>query len=315
MIKEEYYVKKTERSSRCTEFQQDIQKGEYSAEYHVSDSGPDLRDTGGAGGVDLFLRGAVHYRLRLPPDSKDYILDGYGYLLKQGALIIRALGVSLFVTIVGTVLGTLLTTLMGYVLSRPDYKLNGFLTMLVFIPMVFNGGLVSTYFIVSQFLHLKNTLWALILPLSVSSFNVVICRTFFKTTIPEELIESAKMDGATQFKIFFQIVLPISLPVIATIGLFLCFAYWNDWYQSMLYIDNQRLYSLQALLNAIMTNINMLAQNAATMGASMADMVANMPKEAARMAIVVIIVLPIACAYPFFQKYFISGLTVGAVKG
>ena len=253
------------------------------------------------------------YGYRLIP--KIISLDGYGYLLKQGALIIRALGVSLFVTIVGTVLGTLLTTLMGYVLSRPDYKLNGFLTMLVFIPMVFNGGLVSTYFIVSQFLHLKNTLWALILPLSVSSFNVVICRTFFKTTIPEELIESAKMDGATQFKIFFQIVLPISLPVIATIRLFLCFAYWNDWYQSMLYIDNQRLYSLQALLNAIMTNINMLAQNAATMGASMADMVANMPKEAARMAIVVIIVLPIACAYPFFQKYFISGLTVGAVKG
>ena len=253
------------------------------------------------------------YGYRLIPKIKS--LDGYGYLLKQGALIIRALGVSLFVTIVGTVLGTLLTTLMGYVLSRPDYKLNGFLTMLVFIPMVFNGGLVSTYFIVSQFLHLKNTLWALILPLSVSSFNVVICRTFFKTTIPEELIESAKMDGATQFKIFFQIVLPISLPVIATIGLFLCFAYWNDWYQSMLYIDNQRLYSLQALLNAIMTNINMLAQNAATMGASMADLVANMPKEAARMAIVVIIVLPIACAYPFFQKYFISGLTVGAVKG
>ena len=253
------------------------------------------------------------YGYRLIP--KIISLDGYGYLLKQGALIIRALGVSLFVTIVGTALGTLLTTLMGYVLSRPDYKLNGFLTMLVFIPMVFNGGLVSTYFIVSQFLHLKNTLWALILPLSVSSFNVVICRTFFKTTIPEELIESAKMDGATQFKIFFQIVLPISLPVIATIGLFLCFAYWNDWYQSMLYIDNQRLYSLQALLNAIMTNINMLAQNAATMGASMADMVANKPKEAARMAIVVIIVLPIACAYPFFQKYFISGLTVGAVKG
>lgn len=253
------------------------------------------------------------YGYRLIP--KIISLDGYGYLLKQGALIIRALGVSLFVTIVGTVLGTLLTTLMGYVLSRPDYKLNGFLTMLVFIPMVFNGGLVSTYFIVSQFLHLKNTLWALILPLSVSSFNVVICRTFFKTTIPEELIESAKMDGTTQFKIFFQIVLPISLPVIATIGLFLCFAYWNDWYQSMLYIDNQRLYSLQALLNAIMTNINMLAQNAATMGASMADLVANMPKEAARMAIVVIIVLPIACAYPFFQKYFISGLTVGAVKG
>ena len=241
--------------------------------------------------------------------------EGYEYLAKQSTLIIRALGISLFVTIVGTVLGILLTTLMGYVLSRPGYKLNGFLTMVVFIPMVFNGGLVSTYFITSQFLNLKDSVWALILPLAVSSFNVVICRTFFKTTVPEELIESAKMDGARQFTIFFRIVLPISLPVLATIGLFLCFAYWNDWYQSMLYIDDQRLYSLQALLNAIMTNVNMLAQNAAAMGASMADTVANMPKEAARMAIVVVIVLPIACAYPFFQKYFISGLTVGAVKG
>ena len=226
--------------------------------------------------------------------------EGYEYLAKQSTLIIRALGVSLFVTIVGTVLGILLTTLMGYVLSRPGYKLNGFLTMVVFT---------------SQFLNLKDSVWALILPLAVSSFNVVICRTFFKTTVPEELIESAKMDGARQFTIFFKIVLPISLPVLATIGLFLCFAYWNDWYQSMLYIDDQRLYSLQALLNAIMTNVNMLAQNAAAMGASMADTVANMPKEAARMAIVVVIVLPIACAYPFFQKYFISGLTVGAVKG
>ena len=241
--------------------------------------------------------------------------EGYEYLAKQSTLIIRALGISLFVTIVGTVLGILLTTLMGYVLSRPGYKLNGFLTMVVFIPMVFNGGLVSTYFITSQFLNLKDSVWALILPLAVSSFNVVICRTFFKTTVPEELIESAKMDGARQFTIFFRIVLPISLPVLATIGLFLCFAYWNDWYQSMLYIDDQRLYSLQALLNAIMTTVNMLAQNAAAMGASMADTVANMPKEAARMAIVVVIVLPIACAYPFFQKYFISGLTVGAVKG
>lgn len=255
----------------------------------------------------------VDYGYRLIP--KIFSLDGYGYLIKQGTLIIRALGVSLFVTVIGTCLGTLLTTLMGYVLSRPRYKLNGFLTMVVFIPMVFNGGLVSTYFIVSQFLHLKDTLWALILPLSVSSFYVVICRTFFKTTIPEELIESAKMDGASQFRIFFRIVLPISKPVLATIGLFLCFNYWNDWYQSMLYIDNQKLYSLQALLNATMSNINMLAQNAATMGATMADVVANMPKEAARMAIVVIIVLPIACAYPFFQKYFISGLTIGAVKG
>lgn len=241
--------------------------------------------------------------------------EGYTFLASQSKMIIRALGISLVVTIGGTVLGVILTTLMGYVLSRPGYKLNGFLTMVVFIPMVFNGGLVSTYFVNSQLLGLKNSVWALILPLCVSSFNVVVCRTFFKSTVPESLIESAKMDGASQLTIFSRIVLPISLPVLATIGLFLCFAYWNDWYQSMLYIEDSKLYSLQALLNAILTNIQMLAKNASTMGLGAAEMLAKMPQEAARMAIVVIIVAPIACAYPFFQKYFISGLTVGAVKG
>ena len=255
----------------------------------------------------------TEYGYRFIP--KIFSLEGYTFLASQSTMLLRALGVSLFVTIVGTVLGVMLTTLMGYVLSRPNYKLNGFLTMVVFIPMVFNGGLVSTYFVVSQLLGLKNTIWALILPLAVSSFNVIICRTFFKTTVPESLIESAKMDGASQLTIFSRIVLPISLPVLATIGLFLCFAYWNDWYQSMLYSDNTKLLSLQALLNQILTNIQMLVQNAATLGASAAEMLAKMPKEAARMSIVVIIVLPIACAYPFFQQYFISGLTVGAVKG
>lgn len=255
----------------------------------------------------------TEYGYRFIP--KIFSFEGYEFLASQGKMIMRALGVSVFVTIIGTALGVLLTTLMGYVLSRPGYKLNGFLTMVVFIPMVFNGGLVSTYFVVSQLLGLKNSVWALILPLSVSSFNVVICRTFFKTTVPESLIESAKMDGASQFTIFSRIVLPISQPVLATIGLFLCFSYWNDWYQSMLYIEDSKLYSLQALLNAILTNIQMLAKNAATVGLGAAEMLANMPQEAARMAIVVIIVAPIACAYPFFQKYFISGLTLGAVKG
>lgn len=255
----------------------------------------------------------TEYGYRFIP--KIFSLEGYTFLANQSKMILRALGISLFVTIVGTMLGVMLTTLMGYVLSRPNYKLNGFLTMVVFIPMVFNGGLVSTYFVVSQLLGLKNSVWALILPLAVSSFNVIICRTFFKTTVPESLIESAKMDGASQLTIFSRIVLPISLPVLATIGLFLTFAYWNDWYQSMLYIDESKLLSLQALLNNIMANIQALAANAATLGVSSAEMIANMPKEAARMAIVVIIVLPIACAYPFFQKYFISGLTVGAVKG
>ena len=241
--------------------------------------------------------------------------EGYTFLFKQGAMILQSLGISLFVTIVGTVMGVLLTTLMGYSMSRPTYKLKGLLTWIVFIPMVFNGGLVSTYFIVGNLLGLKNTIWALILPLVVSSFNVIICKTFFKQTVPDSLIESGKIDGAGQFTIFFRIVLPISLPLLATIGLFLCFAFWNDWYQSMLYIDDAKLKSLQALLQSILTNITALAQQIATIGGGAAELIANMPQEAARMAIVVIIVLPIACAYPFFQKYFISGLTVGAVKG
>ena len=246
---------------------------------------------------------------------REFSAEGYTFLLKQGTMILQALGISLFVTIVGTVLGVLLTTLMGYSMSRPAYRLKGLLTWIVFIPMVFNGGLVFTYFIVGNLLGLKNTIWALILPLVVSSFNVIICKTFFKQTVPDSLIESGKIDGAGQFTIFFRIVLPISLPLLATIGLFLCFAFWNDWYQSMLYIDDAKLKSLQALLQSILTNITALAQQIAMVGGDTAALIANMPQEAARMAIVVIIVLPIACAYPFFQKYFISGLTVGAVKG
>jgi putative aldouronate transport system permease protein len=241
--------------------------------------------------------------------------DGYGYLFKQRIVILRALGMSVTVTAAGTLLGVLLTTTMGYVLSRAEYKLRKFYTWFVFIPMIFNGGLVSTYFITSQFLGLKNSILALILPLCVSSFNVIVCKTFFRSNIPDSVIESAKIDGAGQLAIFFRIILPLSLPVIATIGLFLSFAYWNDWFQAMLYIDNMRLYTLQAFLNRLLNDINALALNARMLGVSQAQLLATMPKEAARMAIVVVVVLPIACAYPFFQRYFISGLTVGAVKG
>lgn len=246
---------------------------------------------------------------------KIFSTEAYGFLWQMKDTIIRAFGISVFVTVVGTVLGVILTTSMGYVLSRPNYKLKGFLTWVVFIPMIFNGGLVSTYYVNSNLLNLKNTVWALILPLAVSSFNVIVCKTFFRMTISDSLIESAKIDGASQLRIFFSIVLPISLPVLATIGLFLCFGYWNDWYQSLLYIDDQTLYSLQAMLNTMMSNIDYLSQNASSMGVSVAQMAADMPKESARMAIAIIIVLPVACAYPFFQRYFVTGLTVGAVKG
>jgi putative aldouronate transport system permease protein len=242
-------------------------------------------------------------------------IDGYVFLFKQRATMLRTLYMSVVVTGIGTSLGVILNSLMGYVLSRREYKLNRFFVWYVFIPMIFSGGLVSTYFITSQFLKLGDTAWALILPIAVSSFNVILCRTFFRTTIPDSIIESAVIDGANQLKIYFRIILPLSLPVLATVGLFLSFAYWNDWFQAMLYINNPRLYTLQAYLNRLLGDIDYLAQNAQSMGVSVAEIIAAMPKEAARMAMVVIAVFPIACAYPFFQRYFISGLTVGAIKG
>jgi putative aldouronate transport system permease protein len=264
--------------------------------------------------ISLSPESAIYeYGYQLIPRTVSF--EGFRYLIEQRTLILRALGMSVLVTVLGTLIGIILNTTMGYGLSRPEYKLKKFYTWLVFIPMVFSGGLVSSYFVTSQFLHLKNTLWVLILPLCVSSFNIIICRTFFRTNIPDSVIESAKIDGASQFLIYFRIVLPLSLPVIATIGLFMSFGYWNDWFQAMLYLDNRNLYTLQALLNKILTDIQQLAKLAPLLGVSYAEQLARIPQEAARMAVVVIIVLPIACAYPFFQRYFISGLTIGSVKG
>ena len=240
--------------------------------------------------------------------------DAYEYLWGQRNTILGGLWISILVTGLGTVLGVALTALLGYVLSRTEHKLNNFLTIMVFIPMVFGGGLASSYVVNTQMLGLKNTLWALILPLLVSSFNVTIARTFFRTTVPDSIIESAKIDGASQWRVFFQIVLPISKPVLATLALFLAFGYWNDWYQSLLYIGDDKLKSLQAILISMQNNLAYLTKNP-TAAMSIADLKNSMPEESVRMAIAFIVAVPIACIYPFFQKYFISGLTVGAVKG
>lgn len=240
--------------------------------------------------------------------------DAYIFLWNEKGTILHALLISVEVTVVGTIIGVLLTTAMGYVLSRPQFKLKGFYTWLVFIPMIFNGGMFASYVVNVNILHLKDTIWALILPLAVSSFNVIICKTFFRTTIPDSIVESAKIDGASQFNIYTRIILPISKPVLATIALFLTFAYWNDWFQSSLYISNSKLISLQALLNNMMKNIEYIANNPSA-GLTLSQYKNMMPTESVRMAIAIIIVIPIACAYPFFQRYFISGLTIGAVKG
>ncbi len=240
--------------------------------------------------------------------------SAYMFLWNEKATIFSALWISVLVTVTGTLLGLALTTTMGYVLSRPVFKLKGLYTWVVFVPMIFNGGMVASYVVNANILNLKNTLGALVLPLAVSSFNIIVCKTFFRSTIPDSIIESAKIDGASQLRIFGTIVLPISKPVLATIGLFLTFGYWNDWFQSSLYISKAELVSLQALLNNMMKSLDYIANNPSA-GLSLQQYRNSMPSESVRMAIAIVIVIPIACAYPFFQKYFISGLTIGAVKG
>ena len=244
----------------------------------------------------------------------EFSAKAYLFLWNERATILNALAISVAVTVIGMGLGLALTTSMGYALSRPDFKLKSFYTWVIFIPMLFSGGLVASYVVNANILHLRNTIWVLILPLAVSSYNIVICKTFFKSTIPDGIIESAKIDGASQMRTFLSIVIPISKPLFATIALFLCFGYWNDWFLSSLYISSSKLISLQALLNNIMRSLEYMANNP-TAGVSLQQYKAQMPGESVRMAIAIVIVIPIACAYPFFQKYFISGLTIGAVKG
>ncbi len=240
--------------------------------------------------------------------------EAYLFLWNEKSTIAHSFLISVLVTGSGCVIGLALTTTMGYVMSRPAYRLKKSVMWVVFIPMIFNGGMFSSYVINTQLLHLRNSIWALILPIAVSSFNVIIARTFFRTGIPDSLIESAKLDGASQLSIFTRIVLPVSTPLLATIGIFLAFGYWNDWFLSSLYINDTSLISLQALLDNILKNIQFITNNP-SIGVSLEQYRANMPTESVRMAIAVVIVVPIACAYPFFQRYFIKGLTVGAIKG
>ncbi|WP_225446322.1 carbohydrate ABC transporter permease [Paenibacillus rhizovicinus] len=246
---------------------------------------------------------------------KQWSFDSYTYLWHERRSIGSAIFVSIFVTVAGTIIGLFLNAAMGYVLSRPTFKLKKFFTIYIFIPMLFGGGLVPSYLVNTQMLHLTNTYWALILPLAVSSFYIIIIRTFFQTTVPDSVIESAKIDGASQLRIFFNIVLPISLPVLATIGLFLSFGYWNDWFTALLYIQSshQDLYPLQYVLISIEKNMEFLSRSAQYLSAGSST--AELPTESMRMAIVMLVVVPIALSYPFFQRYFISGLTIGAVKG
>lgn len=238
---------------------------------------------------------------------------GYEYLYQLKDQILQALFITFFITIVGTTLNVFFTTLYAYAISRKSFKYRRFFTMMALVTMLFSAGVIPTYIIMTTFLNLKDTVAALILPMLLSPFNIMVMRSFFKKTISESIIESARMDGASEFRIFFQICLPLTLPGIATIALFTALAFWNDWYNALLYIQSDNLVPLQYLLMKIQANIEYLAQNASA-GAQMSSVAGSLPKEATRMAIVVVSTLPIACLYPFFQRYFVKGLTIGGVK-
>lgn len=243
----------------------------------------------------------------------EWSLEAYRYVLGAGSDLIRSYGVTIVVTVLGTFIGLFLISTYAYVLSRKSFAYKKFFTIVSFIPMIFSGGMVSSYLVITRLLNIKNTIWALILPLAMNAFYVIILRTFFRTSVPDAIIESAKIDGASEMRVFFKIVLPISLPGMATIGLFLTLGYWNDWFNAMMYIDTDKLVPLQYLLMRIENSMEFLSNNASNIGMG-AGSAANMPMETAKMAMVVLATAPIIFAYPFFQKYFVSGLTIGAVK-
>jgi len=243
----------------------------------------------------------------------EWTLTSFQAVFDMGDQLGRSFFNSLFITIVGTFFSVLITMLYAYGLSRPDYPLRKFFAFFVFFTMVFGGGLVPTVFVIRNFLGLNNNFGALIIPALIIPFHVIIMRTFFKTSVPESLIESARLDGAGEFRILFSIVVPIAKPGIATVSLLTAINYWNDWFLSLLFIRDRELFPLQYLLMEMQQNTEFLRRNLAVIGAANVNF-ADLPGEGLRMALAVIIVVPIAFAYPFFQRYIISGLTIGAVK-
>lgn len=245
---------------------------------------------------------------------RDFTTFGYTYLFGQmNEKIMQALWVTIFVTVFGTIINSTATSLYAYTISRSNFPFKRFFTVFCLITMLFSPGMVANYIVMTNLLQLKDTIWALILPMAVSPFNIIVMRTFFKRSVSDSIIESARIDGASELRIFVQIVLPLAVPGIATISLFAALGYWNDWFNALLYIQKDSLIPLQYLLMKIQNNIQYLTQNAGASGQLVGGMAA-IPGESARMAIVVISTLPIAISYPFFQKYFVRGLTVGGVK-
>ena len=240
--------------------------------------------------------------------------DAYVYMIQQGSTIFRAYGISILVTIIGTVVSVLITTMIAYPMSRRNFKYKNALAFFVFFTMLFNGGVVPSYMMWTQVFQIKNTLWALIIPNYLcGAFNIFLVRNYYANSIPEALIESAQIDGASELTIFFKIIFPLAVPTVATISLFTALIYWNDWVNALYYIQKPQYYGIQNLLIRIMNNIQYLKSGAASVAVGTGAI--SLPSNAVRMSMAVIGILPIVVIYPFVQKYFVKGVVVGAVKG
>ena len=240
----------------------------------------------------------------------EFSTEAYKIIFKTPQRIIRAYGVSIMITVIGTFLGLLLTSMTAYVISRKDFKYRNWFSFFFYFTTLFNGGMVSTYIFYIQYLNLKDSYLALILPMMFNVFYLLIMRTFV-SSIPHALIEAAKIDGAGEWRIFFTIILPLLKSGLATIGLFLALGYWNDWYNAMLYLNTETKYPLQYMLYAIQQQTQALASIASQAGIQ----VANLPSSSLKLAMAVVATGPIVIVYPFVQKYFVAGITIGSVKG
>lgn len=240
----------------------------------------------------------------------EFSTNAYNLLFKYPTDLIRAYGVTIMITVAGTVAGLFIVTMTSYVLSRKDFQYRDKFSFFFYFVTLFNGGLVSTYIFVIKYLHLKNSYLALILPVMINIFYLLIMRSFMKS-IPDSIIESAKIDGAGEFKIFIQLILPLSKAGLATIGLFIALDYWNDWYNAMLYMSDYKKFPLQYMLYSLLSATEAMSRISSASSVPASDM----PSQSLKLAMAVIATGPIVLVYPFVQKYFVKGITVGAVKG
>lgn len=244
---------------------------------------------------------------------EQFSLQAYRYVFDIPEVIYRAYGVTIFATLVGTLFSLLITSMLAYTISRPDYKLRNATSFYVFFTMLFGGGLIPWYVLITQYLHLKDTIWVLIVPGLFNAWNALVLKGFL-AKIPMEIVESAKMDGAGEWRIFFRIIIPLSTPALATMGLLIAFNYWNEWFNALLFIDSQNLVPLQLLLVRMMNSLEIISANLSQFGLPSLD-ISQFPTTTVRMAMVIVAAGPMMVVFPFFQRYFVQGLTIGSLKG